>query len=545
MTDKGCSVRECHRTVLALGVCAQHYYGAPDKRSTCSADCDRQVHRRGLCTSHYRVWRLAVASPCSIEGCERPAADSGMCGLHVQRVRKSGRPGEAASRLRSTDGLCGEDGCELKIFTRGLCRGHYLAHGLPCSIDGCEKPVVARKLCGMHYARLSKTGDPGDARPRRARQSERPAEPRDERPEANRHLCAIEECGRAVWSRGLCGMHYQRRRAYGDPTRVPPRWERRPCAVEGCQERARDLGRCPRHAAQLRRERIRERAAKAPRPEAVMALAEAAEAARRWREVSQEVAACRRDRNDLVRTFAVTAGENASARLAAASGLRQGTLRQIIARRGTDQEHLNQPERLNEPEGLAETDRADRPEQGVEPGRLAEWRPLLTDLTAAGAAIARADRERAELIVACWESGATNAAALRRASGLPKAEVERILLAARSNGYQRQPGRGRHAPPSPVVEALERVVAEIAELNQLRQGASLRLLQGIGRLSEILTHIADAELAARGKRDQLIAECWRAGTQNLSLIERRTGLSQATVYKALRDHGINPPEVRR
>ncbi|WP_155335184.1 hypothetical protein [Acrocarpospora corrugata] len=515
MTDKGCSVRECERTVLALGVCAQHYYGAPDKRSTCTADCDRQVHRRGLCTSHYRLWRLAVAEPCSIEGCERPAADSGMCGLHVQRVRKSGRAGEAASRLRSTDGLCGEDGCELKIFTRGLCRGHYLAHGLPCSIDGCEKPVVARKLCGMHYARLTKTGDPGDARPRRTRQKEPAERPRAE---AAQHLCAIDGCERAVWSRELCGMHYQRRRAYGDPTRVPPRWERRPCAVADCQERARDLGRCPRHAAQLRRERLRERAAKAPRPEAVMALAEAAEAARRWREVSAEVTAGRRDRNDLVRTFALISGETASARLAAASGLRQGTLRQIIAHRA---EHADEPE------------------------RLAEWRPLLTDLSAAGAAIARADRERAELVVACWESGATNAAALRRASGLPKSEVERIILAARGNGYQRHPGRGRHAPPSPVVEALERSVAEIGELTQLRQGISLRLLQGIGRLSEILAHTADAELAARGKRDQLIAECWRAGTHNLSLIERRTGLSQATVYKALRDHGINPPEVRR
>ncbi|GIH26514.1 hypothetical protein Aph01nite_48240 [Acrocarpospora phusangensis] len=529
MTNKGCSVRECGRTVLALGVCAQHYYGAPEKRSTCSAECDRQVHRRGLCTSHYRLWRLAVAAPCSIEGCERPSADSGMCGLHVQRVRKSGRAGEATSRLRSTDGVCGEDGCELKIFTRGLCRGHYLAHGLPCSIDGCEKPVVARKLCGMHYARLAKTGDPGDARPRRTRQRDRT------QPEAQ-HLCSVEGCGRAVWSRELCGMHYQRRRAYGDPTRVPPRWERRPCAVEGCQERARDLGRCPRHAAQLRRERLRERAARTPSPEAVMALAEAAEAARRWREVSAEVAACRRDRNDLVRTFALIAGENASARLAAASGLRQGTLRQIIARRASEPEPVGQP---TEPERLG------RPGRAAEPGRLAEWRPLLTDLTAAGAAIARADRERAELIVACWESGATNAAALRRASGLPKAEVERIILAARRNGYQRHPGRGRHAPPSPLVEALERSVAEIAELTQLRQGVNLRLLQGIGRLSEILTHTADAEMAARGKRDQLIAECWRAGTQNLSLIERRTGLSQATVYKALRDHGINPPDVRR
>ncbi|WP_214103944.1 hypothetical protein [Acrocarpospora catenulata] len=443
--ETGCSVRDCGRVVLALGVCAHHYYGAPDKRAACAAgDCDRQAHRRGLCTTHYRVWRLAVAAPCSVEECERPAVDSGMCGLHVQRVRKSGSAGEASSRLRSTNGVCGEDGCELKIFTRGLCRSHYLAHGLPCSVEGCDKPVVARKLCGMHYARLVKTGDPGEALPRRIRA----AAPVAPEPVADPRVCSIDGCERPIWSRGLCGMHYQRRRAYGDANRVPPRWERRPCAVEGCEERARDLGRCPRHAAKFRRDR--RRTLKIPSPETMIALAEAGEAARRWRAEAEEVLGCRQDRNDLVRTFALTAGEPASARLAAAAGVRQSTLRQILA----------QP--------------VERPE------RLGEWRRLLADLTATGASIARC------------------------------------------------------ADP-----------AELGELARLRQRLCLWLLEGVGRLSERLAEAMDAELNARGKRDQLIAECWRSGVQNLSLIERRTGLSQATVYKALREHGINPPDIRR
>ena len=40
---------------------------------------------------------------------------------------------------------------------------------------------------------------------------------------ADKSVCTIEDCGKPIFRRGLCGGHYSRKRKYGDPTFVPER----------------------------------------------------------------------------------------------------------------------------------------------------------------------------------------------------------------------------------------------------------------------------------------------------------------------------------
>lgn len=40
--------------------------------------------------------------------------------------------------------------------------------GPECEVAGCDRPRLARRMCNMHYARARKTGNPGEAAPRRA-----------------------------------------------------------------------------------------------------------------------------------------------------------------------------------------------------------------------------------------------------------------------------------------------------------------------------------------------------------------------------------------
>lgn len=67
---------------------------------------------------------------CSVDGCGRPAQAAGMCGMHYQRVWRSG----------STD-LPQKDPVQ-------------------CSIEGCTKTAKARGWCAAHHQRWFRHGDP-------------------------------------------------------------------------------------------------------------------------------------------------------------------------------------------------------------------------------------------------------------------------------------------------------------------------------------------------------------------------------------------------
>lgn len=77
----------------------------------------------------------------------------------------------------------------------------------------CDRPIWATGLCQAHYKRLRKTGDLNEDVP----VGELPRGPRkkDVRP-----VCAVDECGGEVTSRGWCRRHYQRFMRYGDPLKV-------------------------------------------------------------------------------------------------------------------------------------------------------------------------------------------------------------------------------------------------------------------------------------------------------------------------------------
>jgi hypothetical protein len=119
---------------------------------------------------------------CAIEGCEKKTVARGWCGMHWQRWRRNGEPGEA--ELRHSQ--------------------------LPdqCTIGECSRPPVGRGLCGMHYYRWQKHGDPGAAEPLVIQ----------DHPE----ICTVPGCDRPYRSRGMCSTHHARLRVTGDPRPARP-----------------------------------------------------------------------------------------------------------------------------------------------------------------------------------------------------------------------------------------------------------------------------------------------------------------------------------
>lgn len=97
---------------------------------------------------------------CEVDGCNRPHAGKGLCGMHYQRLRRTGRV-ELPPRAPR---LCGTEGCEAPHLARGMCVRHYnqwsAANSDPCSVDGCGLPTHCKGYCQAHYVRLKKTGDP-------------------------------------------------------------------------------------------------------------------------------------------------------------------------------------------------------------------------------------------------------------------------------------------------------------------------------------------------------------------------------------------------
>lgn len=68
--------------------------GQACREDGCDASLD--VYQcRGYCLRHYRIHRLAGDfghRPCTVEGCDRHAVGSGLCELHRNRIKRTGRP---------------------------------------------------------------------------------------------------------------------------------------------------------------------------------------------------------------------------------------------------------------------------------------------------------------------------------------------------------------------------------------------------------------------------------------------------------------------
>lgn len=66
-----------------------------------------------------------------------------------------------------------------------------------CSVDGCGKPLFARGWCSMHYTRWRENGDHlyGANKP---------------------SVCSVDGCYRAIVSKTMCDMHYRRELKHND-----------------------------------------------------------------------------------------------------------------------------------------------------------------------------------------------------------------------------------------------------------------------------------------------------------------------------------------
>jgi hypothetical protein len=108
---------------------------------------------------------------------------------------------------------------------------------LACAIEGCEKPRKGTdRLCSAHAHKRSRYGDP------LAKRQPRPV-----------LVCSVEGCGRARCAKGLCKLHWGRRKR-GMPLDLPVRTEVSrvgPCLVEGCERRRNARGYCATHYVRL------------------------------------------------------------------------------------------------------------------------------------------------------------------------------------------------------------------------------------------------------------------------------------------------------
>ena len=109
-----------------------------------------------------------------------------------------------------------------------------------CEVDDCNRAIYSRGLCEPHYRRRLRTGSVGDAVPI----GERPTP----------HACMAEGCDRTSTERGLCHGHYLRliRNGSIDADRPLSR-QAAPCTVEGCLRVAELRGLCRAHANRKRK----------------------------------------------------------------------------------------------------------------------------------------------------------------------------------------------------------------------------------------------------------------------------------------------------
>lgn len=98
-----------------------------------------------------------------------------------------------------------------------------------CSIPECGKAIKGRGLCPMHLWRLKNLGTTDHAR--------------DHGPTP----CAIENCTRRVVANGHCELHYRRLKRSGRTDLVPHVSKRPKCSVEGCENTMHGIGLCRSH----------------------------------------------------------------------------------------------------------------------------------------------------------------------------------------------------------------------------------------------------------------------------------------------------------
>lgn len=108
--------------------------------------------------------------------------------------------------------------------------------GASCAVQECERAVYSRGFCEAHYRRLLRTGDLDAARAI------------GEQPVST--ACDVSSCDRPASTRGLCHGHYLRLYRTGDVRAeepLPRRKHPETCTVEGCARGSQSRGLCRTH----------------------------------------------------------------------------------------------------------------------------------------------------------------------------------------------------------------------------------------------------------------------------------------------------------
>jgi len=108
-----------------------------------------------------------------------------------------------------------------------------------CSVDGCGRTVYSRDLCEMHYRRLLRNGDPKTLKRTPGQKT-----------------CSVHGCRKNADARGLCHGHYQRlMRGSELPGDVPlSRRKFDPvCTVESCGRPTSAKGLCKTHLTRVQK----------------------------------------------------------------------------------------------------------------------------------------------------------------------------------------------------------------------------------------------------------------------------------------------------
>ena len=96
MSDKVCCAEGCNKRMHARGLCGTHYDRQRKRNAVeCSKDdCTKPVYvaESGLCNGHYEQQRRASAPPCSAPGCGTPSRKRGMCNAHCARWQAQNAP---------------------------------------------------------------------------------------------------------------------------------------------------------------------------------------------------------------------------------------------------------------------------------------------------------------------------------------------------------------------------------------------------------------------------------------------------------------------
>lgn len=110
-----------------------------------------------------------------------------------------------------------------------------------CVIEGCQRNVYSKNMCGPHYNR-NREGRPLDT-------------PIQTKVKSKTGVCSIDNCERPHLARGFCRPHYERWKDGKDLNVIIPRrkfTKGKICEIENCHEPVESLGLCELHYERLR-----------------------------------------------------------------------------------------------------------------------------------------------------------------------------------------------------------------------------------------------------------------------------------------------------